>query len=676
MFKNNHKKLFSLLSIIGLLTACGGGGGGGSGTADVVNITQIAINADTAYTGSRNPALLDESNTMKFMQLIVGTQAADDDLNFQYRQQANENRNDSNFLKIQQDFKKTAELTTGFRNNSLANRVLSETISCPLGGQAIIRGDSNKPDEATVTYQQCQSTDSVIRNGKSSLVVSEYSASDPDTPQDFVITFEGLSVSFGGVESMYTGTYQYETDIGTYSSSSSSVLANVHIKNLNTNEQIYLSNLLTRRDDSGGNSNSTYEDSSAVSGHIYFGNHGYVQVSSSDNLVLRDTLTPIEKGFILLKGASNSKARARALYSGSDGDFDLELGDHRVDLDKDGDGIFELSLTHDNSSTVPQSSDFQSSTETLPIANIANADSLLAEFFYKDQSILLDASGSHIPSNDRIYYQWTIEEKPAGSTSELSAPNNLQSYYSLDVRGQYKISLKVTDSVGNSDITFIDLNSANRAPSIAFQVTGYAYLSDLVPLGNDIFVFSEVSDLDDFDPDRSALADGVTLTWSFNIPPESSLDLSQYVEDHSIVGSSIVDFTPDVEGQYDLTLTATDSEGLQTQKLISVIVAEKIPPNAAIYVFGSTTEPVIGTQRKLSAFSSIVYGDANPEMTTFSWSLTSAPEDSTAALVYDSDDHEDIEFTPDQLGYYEISLTVTDEYGLIGTDTFSFTVLE
>ena len=672
MFKNNQKKLFSLLSIIGLLTACGGGGG--SGTVDAVNVSQVVINANTAYTGSRDPALLDESNTMKFMQLIVGTQTADDDFEFQYRQQANENWNNSDFLKIQQDLNRTAELTVSVNNTGLANRVISETINCPHGGQAVITGDSNRPDEATVTYQQCQSIDNVIRNGQSSLVVSEYS--DSNTIQDFVMTFEGLSVSWGGVESIYTGTYQVDTDIGTNNSLSSSVLANLHMINQNTNEQIYLNNFLTRHDDSGGNSNATFKDSNAFSGRIYFGNHGYVQVSSSDDLVLSEELTPIEKGFILLKGASNSKARARALYSGSDGDFDLELGDHRVDLDKDGDDTFELSLTHDNSSTVPQSSDFQSSTETLPIANIDNVDSLLAEVFYKDQSILLDASGSYAPANDRIYYQWTIEEKPAGSTSELSAPNNLQSYYSLDVRGQYKISLKVTDSVGNSDIKFIDLNSANRAPSIAFQVTGYAYLSDLVPLGNEIFASAKVDDLDDFDPDRSALGDGVTLTWSFDIPFESNLNLNQYVEDYSSVGASIVEFTPDVAGQYNLTLTATDSEGLQTQKILSITVVERIPPKAAIYLFGSTVDPIIGTQRKLSAFSSLVYGDANPELMTYSWALKSAPEGSTAAIVYESDDQEDIAFTPDQLGYYEISLTVTDEHGLSGTDTLSFIVLE
>jgi PKD domain len=161
------------------------------------------------------------------------------------------------------------------------------------------------------------------------------------------------------------------------------------------------------------------------------------------------------------------------------------------------------------------------------------------------------------------------------------------------------------------------------------------------------------------DGSQSTVDSGQTISyaWTFTAPNGSQ----QTLADTSAVMTS---FTPDIPGQYQLSLTVSDGQ-LTSNAATTTVQADNTTtnsaPNAAI--FTSTTTPTTNTPVVYSAMSSNDPDQDNIDGLTFAWTLT-APTASNTNL--DSATNINGIFTPDTPGDYTLSLVVTDANGLAG----------
>ncbi|HLP59462.1 MAG TPA: PKD domain-containing protein, partial [Candidatus Deferrimicrobium sp.] len=87
---------------------------------------------------------------------------------------------------------------------------------------------------------------------------------------------------------------------------------------------------------------------------------------------------------------------------------------------------------------------------TLPVANqapVANAGA--GQTVHSGTSVTLDGSLSTDPDgNIPLTYAWTILQKPSGSAAALATPNQVSTSINIDLPGEYRVRLIVTDSLG------------------------------------------------------------------------------------------------------------------------------------------------------------------------------------------------------------------------------------
>jgi hypothetical protein len=149
---------------------------------------------------------------------------------------------------------------------------------------------------------------------------------------------------------------------------------------------------------------------------------------------------------------------------------------------------------------------------------------------------------------------------------------------------------------------------------------------------------------------------------------------------------------PDVPGQYKLSLTTTDSVGSTTTSTLAVgsaasgtgvVCGNASPTIAAGSLSGaqaatSLTAPAqfvaLGSPVKLNATTNDADSTATATCTvaeaqplTYQWSFTLVPAGSTATLL--AANTLNASFTPDVVGLYKLSLTVTDPQNHATTDT-------
>jgi hypothetical protein len=162
------------------------------------------------------------------------------------------------------------------------------------------------------------------------------------------------------------------------------------------------------------------------------------------------------------------------------------------------------------------------------------------------------------------------------------------------------------------------------------------------------------------DPDGNV---PLTYGWSFASVPDGSAA--------SLTGADPVHptFAADQAGNYVIQLVVTDSLGaVSAPDLVTISTTNTAPvaeagPDQAITLLGTLVQ-LDGTQSY----------DPDGDEITYSWAITGQPEGSSAALS--GSDTATPSFTPDVYADYEVTLTVTDEYGLaseLDTVKVSFT---
>jgi len=131
----------------------------------------------------------------------------------------------------------------------------------------------------------------------------------------------------------------------------------------------------------------------------------------------------------------------------------------------------------------------------------------------------------------------------------------------------------------------------------------------------------------------------------------------------SLTGVSAT-FTFDVAGEYDVTLTVTDSEGNTDSDIVKVTVLDPNAPVAPVARAGNDIQVNIS---ELVSFDASNSTDFNDDITSYTWSSAAFGEDLSG---------ENSSFSFAQAGVYQITLTVTDSANLSGQDTVQVTVID
>ncbi len=260
-----------------------------------------------------------------------------------------------------------------------------------------------------------------------------------------------------------------------------------------------------------------------------------------------------------------------------------------------------------------------------PVANAGTDQNVL---FGNDT--VLDGTASTDFSGHGLTYKWTIDSGPAGSAATLDDPTKSQPVFTPDKKGMYVISLVVNDTLNDSNTDWVVINVYNNAP------IARAGVDIVVPdLGGTAYINGSASS----DPDGTPLSFEWTLT---SKPMGSTAELNN-------ANIATPTLNPDKKGAYLVKLVVSDGD-LSSSDMIMVTCSNQVPVAEA---GDPITIPFLGTAQLNGSGS-----DPDNDPITYSWSVTSAPEGSTAAIS--NPNIANPTFTPDIKGVYELSLIVTD----------------
>ncbi|PKI12630.1 PKD domain-containing protein [Colwellia sp. 12G3] len=224
--------------------------------------------------------------------------------------------------------------------------------------------------------------------------------------------------------------------------------------------------------------------------------------------------------------------------------------------DRAGDYVVQLTVTDP---TGQKSSDVvvirDGASNTLPVAD-AGPDRQVD----LNANLVLDGSGSSDADNDALNYSWAILSRPVGSLAQLNKDKTRNPDFTPDVQGDFVIQLFVSDgkSISLPDVVVIHDTEKNIEPvarigSTLDGITGTSYTLD----GSNSF---------------DGNSDTLTYNWILFTPSASLATLSD-----STVAQPV--FTPDVAGNYTVTLAVND--GQLNSHWISETVSVKDPIKGA-----------------------------------------------------------------------------------------------
>ncbi|MDY0745758.1 REJ domain-containing protein [Paucibacter sp. R3-3] len=269
-------------------------------------------------------------------------------------------------------------------------------------------------------------------------------------------------------------------------------------------------------------------------------------------------------------------------------------------------------------------------------------------------NIVLDASGGTTTEGAASAVSFTLTQRPAGSNAALTLGDKT-ARFSPDVLGTYMAKASGTDASGigfETNYTFWVSNEAPK-PIIIASATDLTAGAISAVAGYDVLMNAAATS-----NGSSALSYG----WQLSAKPAGSSAAL-----NSATGPT-ANFSPDLLGDYVVTLTATSTTGKLSTYTTTVHVANRRPvanivagtaPSAGANV-PSFLLP-LGTQVTLRGDTST---DPDGDSLTYAWSINSRPSSSNAQLS--SATAVSPTFVPDQEGSYVFTLRVTDPSGAYG----------
>jgi PKD repeat protein len=268
----------------------------------------------------------------------------------------------------------------------------------------------------------------------------------------------------------------------------------------------------------------------------------------------------------------------------------------------------------------------------------------------------LDGSNSSDPGGRALSYAWQMVQLPLGSTAELANASLSKTTFVADKSGDYKVSLVVSNDMGASDPTIVTITvlpCGGNAPVIdSIKAT-----PDKTQVGKVAALAATVSHPDEKPPCTAKR----TLSYDWQLgkrPAGSKATVAQ-------PSSSTPSLTPDVVGDYEVTLVVTDDLGHKSApKSVTVTagVCGSQAPSASIKA--SSDAPNIGQTVQLDATATDPDTDpacAIVETFSFAWTLVAIPAGSKATLSLPTTKNPSIVI--DTEGAYTVRVITTDAAG-------------
>ncbi len=263
-----------------------------------------------------------------------------------------------------------------------------------------------------------------------------------------------------------------------------------------------------------------------------------------------------------------------------------------------------------------------------PVAQAGATQSVLV-----GTSVTLDGSGSSDTNRDALTYQWSWLAKPVGSLASLSDATSATPRFTADVKGDYALTLEVSDG---------------RLRSLPVSVLIRVAELNAAPVANagspqSVLQGATVT-LDGRDSSDANREDVLSYQWSLYLP-DGSLSV--------LTGARPV-FTASQVGVYLASLTVSDGVLSSEPALVRVQVsAVNAPPVAQA---GSAKTVEVGGVVNLDGSNST---DANGDALNYTWSFVSQlPAGSSATLANPLSVRPS--FTADVAGVYVLGLVVND----------------
>lgn len=253
----------------------------------------------------------------------------------------------------------------------------------------------------------------------------------------------------------------------------------------------------------------------------------------------------------------------------------------------------------------------------------------------------IDGSASSDPDGTALAYSWTLTSKPTGSSAALIGADTATPTLVCDKKGAYLVALTVSDGdLSGSDMIMVTCSNqvpvADAGPDMTIPFLSTATLSG-----------------SGSDPD----GDPVTFEWAVVSAPVGS---TAALSNPNIANPT---FTPDMEGEYVLSLIVTDNDvpPISSAPDYMTIYTSNHPPVANA---GSDININLTATATLSGSGTDMDGDP---IVGYAWTIINTPFGSTAAI---SDPNiSDPAFTPDLRGDYTIGLSVFDGTEWSAVDT-------
>jgi hypothetical protein len=272
--------------------------------------------------------------------------------------------------------------------------------------------------------------------------------------------------------------------------------------------------------------------------------------------------------------------------------------------------------------------------------------------------------------------QWSVHSKPDGSTPVLSNSRAESPTFTADKAGAYELGVVATDSTGRSSdvgvVTVIVDACGDVAPTVASiaAVSGAVGTPPTGTVGTGITVQAVgVTSL-------NCLATGTPATeWSLAVPSGSRAALSN-------PAAASPSFTPDVAGDYQVSVQVRDSLGIRSAPAVlrigvvdctpspiqfgtPAISAVATDPDASAPTFSENgnPKPHVGAVVQLTPHASVASYCGSIAVTPLSyrWAITSRPAGSQGAL--DSPAAASPSLRIDRNGSYRFSVIATDARG-------------
>jgi parallel beta-helix repeat protein len=199
------------------------------------------------------------------------------------------------------------------------------------------------------------------------------------------------------------------------------------------------------------------------------------------------------------------------------------------------DYTIELIVTDNRGGQSPPDYVLVSTFNTAPIAD-AGPDQAIIQL---GNTVQLDGTQSYDAEGDDITFFWTITQKPAESTTELSDPCSPIPTFAADIHGDYVITLVVTDIfAAASDPDSVTVGFDNIKPVADPGPSQAVMIGDTVSL--------------DGSASSDANGDLLTYSWAFTSMPPGS---TAVIADPAVPQTS---FMPDEPGSYVVSLVVND----------------------------------------------------------------------------------------------------------------------